>query len=235
MGPCQRVGTWTAKGGYANWCHDLLCSPLLAAACDERRLEWFRGPKWCAIDAACRAGDGNHARGAQASEPGPTWTHQRFGLIAWDKHIYLREPTRFDHARSGLVWLQGMASLFLYEAGPTDWSSSIHSHSRTEQGKVIGFLASLLPPSSPQRDTKAPPKTAAYFEAMGEKKQKPRDPPSTRAGGSAEGFWKTRQTVLAHLVGGIVGYGLLRSASNGTETNHPPGKLGAGDQIGGSA
>ncbi|KAL6792907.1 hypothetical protein V8C43DRAFT_281111 [Trichoderma afarasin] len=112
MGPCQRVGTWTAKGGYANWCHDLLCSPLLAAACDERRLEWFRGPEWCAIDAACRAGDGNHARGAQASEPGPTWTHQRFGLIAWDKHIYLREPTRFDHARSGLVWLQGMASLF---------------------------------------------------------------------------------------------------------------------------
>lgn len=89
MGPCQRVGTWTAKGGYANWCHDLLCSPLLAAACDERRLEWFRGPEWCAIDAACRAGDGNHARGAQASEPGPTWTHQRFGLIAWDKHIIL--------------------------------------------------------------------------------------------------------------------------------------------------
>ncbi|KAM6480588.1 hypothetical protein HDV62DRAFT_381165 [Trichoderma sp. SZMC 28011] len=77
MGPCQRVGTWTAKGGYANW------------SCDERRLEWFRGPEWCAIDAACRAGDGNHARGAQASEPGPTWTHQRFGLIAWDKHIIL--------------------------------------------------------------------------------------------------------------------------------------------------
>ncbi len=25
----------------------------------------------------------------QASEPGPTWTHQRFGLIAWDKHIIL--------------------------------------------------------------------------------------------------------------------------------------------------
>ncbi|KAL7944085.1 hypothetical protein V8C42DRAFT_96155 [Trichoderma barbatum] len=40
-GSLHSVGTWTSEGGYASWCHDLLCSPLLAAASDERRLERF--------------------------------------------------------------------------------------------------------------------------------------------------------------------------------------------------
>ncbi|KAL7955001.1 hypothetical protein V8C34DRAFT_292849 [Trichoderma compactum] len=139
-GSLQSVGTWTAKGGYANWCHDLLRSPLLAAASDERRLEWFRGLKWCAIDAACRAGDGNHARRARASKPGPTWTHQRFGLIAWDKHTYLREPT--DLVMPSLVWsdlvqgIQGTVS-FVSSRSRADETGvyPIHSHSRQSKAR----------------------------------------------------------------------------------------------------
>lgn len=31
-GSLQARDPWDIKGGYATWCHDLLCSPLLAAA-----------------------------------------------------------------------------------------------------------------------------------------------------------------------------------------------------------
>jgi hypothetical protein len=34
-GSLQAQDPWDIKGGYTNWCHDLLCPPLLAAASGE--------------------------------------------------------------------------------------------------------------------------------------------------------------------------------------------------------
>ncbi|PKK53215.1 hypothetical protein CI102_2628 [Trichoderma harzianum] len=64
-----------------------------------------------------------------------------------------------------------------------------------------------------------PPKRQPISKQWAKKSKSQGDPPSTRAGGSAEGFWKIRQTVLAHLVGGIVGYYGVYKQRNG---NQPP-------------
>lgn len=77
----------------------------------------------------------------QASEPGPTWTPSEIWFDCMGQAHYTCE-SRQDLIMPGLVWsgYKVWQVCFLYEAGPTDWSSSIHSHSRTEQGKMIGFL-----------------------------------------------------------------------------------------------
>lgn len=155
----------------------------------------------------------------QASEPGPTWTPSEIWFDCMGQAHYTCE-SRQDLIMPGLVWsgYKVWQVCFLYEAGPTDWSSSIHSHSRQEQGRMIGFLASAASVIA-TTGYEGSPQNGSLLRNNGRKKAKAKGPAIDKSRWSAEGFWKTRQTVLAHLVGGIVGYYGVYKQRNG---NQPP-------------
>lgn len=120
--------------------------------------------------------------------------------------------SRQDLIMPGLVWssYKVWQVCFCTKQGRQTGVHSIHSHSRTEQGKMIGFLASAASVIA-TTGYEGSPQNGSLFRNNGRKKAKAKGPAIDKSRWSAEGFWKIRQTVLAHLVGGIVGYGLLRS------------------------